>query len=243
MGKTNKVFGIIGGIHFLCVGLLLSLTYCLIDLSRKISVNGFAVKIPRVLGRYFLMPLNRDRNFWAIVGSEAGAVSAVLILAIFVLIAVGLLARKRLPVIIGSGLGILFRFLAGLGVFNNAFGRFDLSRNISIQLRTLIYCKVLLAVLLLAILYFVMLLLAACIRRASRIFGWIGAGIALLGIIPACFCGASLMMLRSRFQPTVPTILLGLLLAFGAVCVGETMRAKLPPQEMQRQTPLYQQAP
>lgn len=234
MGRSNKVFGIIGGIHFLCVGLALSATYLLIGLSR-----GGRVRLPRVLGRYLLMPLNRDRNLWATLGNEAGAVPALLTLAIFVLIAVGLLARKRIPVIIGSGLGIVFRFLAGLGVFNNAFGRYDLSRNITIQLRILIRCWFLLAVLLLAILFFVMLLLAACIRRSARVFGWIGAGIALAAILPACFCGDYLMMYAVHFRPTVPTILLGLLMAFGAVCVGETMREKAPPAEQYPRYPQY----
>ncbi len=235
MGKSNKVFGINGGIHFLCMGTLLSLIYLLNELGR----TG-RVRIPSALFSRFLIPLNRDWNLTAILSSEGGYAACILTLAVFVLIGVGLLSRKRILTIIGAGMGVLMRFLMLLGVFEVSLRNANMLARMRMHLH-FITGKVgwpLLLFELLALTFFAALLLCACLPRLARLFGWIGAGTALTAILPACLVGAAMIQLRVRFWPSSAIILLGILLAAGAIFAGEALRKKnAPPQQPYRQVP------
>ncbi|MCR5137330.1 MAG: hypothetical protein K6C12_09560 [Oscillospiraceae bacterium] len=238
MGKTNKVFGIIGGIHFIFMGLLL----CLMNLFSGLARRGGAIKLPVALLRPLMMLQSRDRNLSMILSYEGGIAAGIALLVIFTLIGVALLTRKRLLLIIGAGLGILVRLMAGLGVFDTSASMLPFLARMRMHLRFLTRVQFRWPLLLfgmLALTYFAALLLCGCVPKLARLFGWIGAGSALLAILPCCFYGAALLTMRIRFVFSGGIVVLAILLAAGAVFAGETMQKK----KARPQPPQYRQVP
>ncbi len=223
--KESKKKGLkcISGICFLLAGIIISFFVLIHD--QLVGTGQIKISFIASLYKFFLFDRSQYTYRNSIIGFYGGIICCILFVLAFLLIILGLLTEKRLPVELGSIVSILTCLELPTQYLCRIEYRIFLGRTGGVPPSfTWIKYPVLVFFYLFLILYFVSLLLCSIRKRQCRIFGWVGFGMAFAKLIPSglmtwlTITGG--LKNNMHFGLSVWAIVLSALLAIGSACTG-----------------------
>ena len=220
--KKAKAPRIIAGILFILYGIVEFWLHYIND-QRVVTMKLKSAMYFRHLASFTFY---RGHDLLQTDARSGGILAGALLLVALILVGVGLLSGKRAVTAIGGGFA-LFLWLLRISGLLFAIDRSILTHGGVLEfmrMRTFNYVNMpwpMLALNLLMLLVLVMLFIGALVKRAAKVLGWIGGGLALLRILPLSLLESSLMYARRPvFRLSLLGVIVTLVLAAAVVLAG-----------------------